>query len=59
MTAQVKAPSYNPKEDDFKNFIKTIALSTTAFFAFNPKPDVVRGNYAKIKKIDINTVPKE
>lgn len=40
------------------DFIKTIALSTTAFFAFNPKEDVIRAAYAKEHKIDVTAVPK-
>jgi hypothetical protein len=35
-----------------------VALSTTAFFAFSPKEDVIRAAYAKERKIDANRVPK-
>lgn len=53
------SPKYDPENVDFKNFVKTIALSTTAFFAFNPNNDVVRAAYAKANKISPDSIPKE
>ena len=39
--------------------MKTVALSTTAFFAYNPGNDVVRARYAKKHKINVDNVPKD
>lgn len=39
--------------------VKTVALSTTAFFAFSPGNDVVRATYAKQKKMKVDNVPKD
>lgn len=55
----VSAPKYDPENAHFKDFIKTIALSTTAFFAFNPNNDVVRAAYAKANKVAPESVPKD
>jgi sodium/potassium-transporting ATPase subunit alpha len=55
----VEAPKYNANDADFKDFIKTIALSTTAFFGYNPNMDTIRAAYAKNHKISPNEVPKD
>lgn len=39
--------------------MKTIALSTTAFFAFNPTNEVIRARYAKERKLDPKSLPTE
>ena len=52
-------PKYDVTDKSFINFVKTIALSTTAFFAFNPTNDVIRAKYAKDRKLDPTSIPSE
>lgn len=55
----IAAPKYDAKNKDFLDFVKTIALSTTAFFGFNPNQDEIRAAYAKKHKVNPTDVPKE
>ena len=54
---KVFPPKYDVTDPSFINLVKTIALSTTAFFAYNPGNDVVRARYAKKHKVNVDNVP--
>ena len=56
---EVSAPKYDKNDYSFQHFMKTLALSTTAFFSFNPGNDLLRARYAKIHKINVDNVPME
>ena len=56
---KIQGPKYDREDPSFKNFIKTLALSTTAFFSFSPGNDVIRARYAKLHKINIDNVPMD
>jgi sodium/potassium-transporting ATPase subunit alpha len=52
-------PQYEVEDQSFKNFVRTIALSTTSFFAYTPGNDEIRAGIAKTYKKNINSVPKD
>lgn len=56
---KVVAPKYDFTDPSFINLVKTVALSTTAFFAYNPGNDVIRARYAKKHKMNVDNVPKD
>jgi len=47
MKDKVKKPDYNTEDALFRELIKTLALSTTTFFNFDPKVDEVKNWYRK------------
>mmetsp|Transcript_3893 Transcript_3893/g.4576 ORF Transcript_3893/g.4576 Transcript_3893/m.4576 type:complete len:561 (-) Transcript_3893:2145-3827(-) len=50
MIEKVKVPEYQLEDKLFKELIKTLALSTTTFFNFDPKDDEVKNWYRKEQK---------
>ena len=52
-------PKYDFNNAEFRELVKTMALSTTSIFAFQPSNEAVRAKTAEVQKISINKVPKD
>ena len=55
----VAVPKYDFQNAEFKELVKTMALSTTSIFAFQPSNEMVRARTATELKVNINKVPKD
>lgn len=55
----VPSVAYDIDDEGFKALVRTIALSTTSFFAYTASNDEIRAKIAKDGKININSVPKD
>ena len=55
----VQYPKYDFNNAEFRELVKTMALSTTSIFAFQPSNEAVRAKTAEVQKISINKVPKD
>jgi sodium/potassium-transporting ATPase subunit alpha len=55
----VPRPSYETSDNGFKTMVRTIALSTTSYFAYAPQNDEIRAKLAKRLKKDVKGMPKD
>jgi hypothetical protein len=55
----VPTVAYDIDDEGFKALVRTIALSTTSFFAYTASNDEIRAKIAKDGKINISSVPKD
>jgi magnesium-transporting ATPase (P-type) len=52
-------PQYDVEDDGFKTLVRTIALSTTSFFAYTAGNDEIRARLAKKIGKHVNSIPKD
>ena len=56
---RVEAPKYDIKDPGFHELVKTMALSTTSIFTFQPPNEDIRAEISKRKKISLSKIPKD
>jgi hypothetical protein len=50
---------YDTEDEGFKALVRTIALSTTSFFAYTATNDEIRAKLAKDSKKSVDSIPKD
>ena len=56
---KVDTPAYDTKDPGFMELVKTMALSTTSIFSYQPNSEDIRDRIAKKKKTNIKNIPKD
>ena len=56
---KVTFPKYDIHDESFKEIVKTMAMSTNCFFAYQPPTEEVRARIAKETKRNIKKIPKD
>ena len=56
---KVEVPKYDTKDAGFAELVKTMALTTTSIFTFQPPNEDVRMAISKRKKVSLSKVPKD
>ena len=56
---KVQVPKYDFSNAEFRELVKTMALSTTSIFAYQPPNEEIRARTAIENKVHIDKVPKD